>query len=180
MADKSLELLGNVRVGSRLWTPNGPREVVALDKGTSRKPKLLTETHLVKIHTDKDEILCTGTHRFGKDYNGFVSVASRRHRRKTVTMFSQRPGAPALWRKGDAGFPGKLEPGTVLNSLSGKQVVTSVESIPGVILACTPVVGGVIAVGRSGIFADAFYDRETEFLTDPAMVQSKLEVKNGN
>ena len=39
MADKSLELLGNVRVGSRLWTPNGPREVVALDKGTSRKHK---------------------------------------------------------------------------------------------------------------------------------------------
>ena len=167
MADGSIRQIGDVKIGDFLWSPHGPREVVALDGGmVAQYAQIVVDLPdgATKFSCSLNHPIWTGTR--------FCAVCpnpqgdARRFRPVAV-----RDGDPAVWRRGNRGHMGLLGKGSPValrDGGVGRVIDIAIEEVE--VETITPVTGSWLAVA-SGVVASAGYDYRTYDMADTEAVR---------
>ncbi len=155
--------VGDVQVGDYLASPDGPREVVALDTGPG-----LHDTVVIEVAAGGRtlEVVCTPNHRFLTPGGGWACVTPwpSCKRRRVWRPVVDRSGRRERWQRHRVMDRERLETGTAVKVLSvgGLHLAGQVQGVrPGPRLrVVSPITGGILYVG-GGIAASAGHAPQT-------------------
>ncbi|MDE0034329.1 MAG: hypothetical protein OXU75_14525 [Deltaproteobacteria bacterium] len=173
MANGSFKVVEDIQVGDMLASPDGPRQVVALDNGFLRD-KGKPETHIVFRHQGKDtEVVCTANHPFLLPDGTFGAVSpNAQNDHREFTPIVDGNGNRELWYRGNRGNVKVLGVGSEVATLDGGRAeIVSVQQVireagDAGVATFTPVTGGILIL-KGGILASAGYDPAAAAMTDP-------------
>ena len=177
MADGSWRPLREVKPGARVMSPDGPREVVALDYHHSCPGRLSRIT--VCVDGVQHSVVSTPNHAFWLADGGWAAVRPNYQSRSRLYRAIIDPeGHTALWSKGTRGKKKTLTVGDQLVYQGRAVPVTNIamEDHDGGAVV-TPVTGGIVIVA-GGFHASGYYDPATVRMKDPRRIREFLEVKD--
>lgn len=178
MADGGWKPVEDIEVGERVQSPDGPREVVALDKNifseAQRKPKTAI-TFQVRGSGLTHTIVCTANHPFLLPDGSFGAIdPNPQGSTRLFQPIVSNDGRREPWFRGNRGDVKTLSVGDeVAVAHGGAATITEVrvfeydddQRVP----VTSPVTGGVLML-TGGILASGGYDPATAQMDDPREV----------